>query len=88
MLRRGKILITVVCSLIVICGAFCVWQFVTLQKAHSTFENYYAFRGCSQLLERGTDYGVCKTSSGQTEKIVLYHGRWYLDGDLPELGFL
>jgi hypothetical protein len=63
-------------------------QYVSyLRKAHSTFENYYAFRGCVQLLDRTSDYGICKTGSGQTIKIVKYQDRWYLDGDLPVCDF-
>ena len=58
--------------------------FAYLRKAHSTFENYYVFRGCVQLLEKTDTYGTCKTNSGQVIKIVKYNnGRWYLDGDLP-----
>ena len=64
-----------------------VYQYFYLKKAHSTFENYYAFRGCTQLLERTNDYGLCKIASGQTIKIILFDGKWYLDGDLP-CGFL
>jgi len=57
-----------------------------LNVAHSTFENYYKFRGCTELLERTDTYGLCKTGSGQTIKIVKYQGRWFLDGDLPGQG--
>ena len=57
------------------------WFF--LRKAHSTFDNYYTFRGCVQLLEKEKEFGICKTNSGQTIKIVKYHDKWYLDGDLP-----
>ena len=66
---------------------FGIYQFLYLRKAHSTFENYYAFRGCQQLLKRTADYGLCKVGSGQTIKIVKFQGKWYLDGDLP-CGFL
>ena len=62
---------------------FGVFQVRMLNKAHSTFDNYYAFRGCTQLITKTPTYGICKTGSGQTIKIVLYHGKWYLDGDLP-----
>jgi hypothetical protein len=58
-------------------------QFFLLRAAHSTFENYYAFRGCVQLIDKGADYGICKTSSGDTIKIVEIQGKWYLDGDGP-----
>ena len=60
--------------------------FAYLRKAHSTFENYYVFRGCVQLLEKTDAYGMCKTDSGKTIKIVKYNNRWYLDGDLPVCG--
>lgn len=58
-------------------------HFFILRKAHSTFENYYAFRGCKQLLEKKADYGICKTENNQTIKIVKFNDKWYLDGDLP-----
>jgi hypothetical protein len=58
-----------------------------LKKAHSTFENYYAFRGCTELIEQTNTYGVCQTKSGQTIKIVKFDNRWFLDGDLP-CGFI
>jgi len=54
-----------------------------LRKAHSTFEDYYAFRGCVKLLERTRDYGLCQINTGQIIKIVKYQNRWFLDGDLP-----
>ncbi len=58
-------------------------QYLLLRKAHSTFANYYAFRGCVQLLQQTSEYGICKIQSGQTIKIVKFQGKWYLDGDLP-----
>jgi hypothetical protein len=64
-----------------------VYQYFYLKKAHSTFEDYYAFRGCIQLLQRTNDYGLCKIASGRMIKIVKFNGNWYLDGDLP-CGFL
>jgi len=67
-----------------ICGAYWV---LYLQKAHSTFENYYNFRGCVQLMSKTDNYGICKTASGKTIKIVKFQDKWYLDGDLP-CGFL
>jgi hypothetical protein len=62
-------------------------QILFLRKAHSTFENYYAFRGCTQLIEKTPDYGTCKLNKGQTIKIVRFKDKWYLEGDLP-CGFL
>lgn len=68
---------------IVFFGAAAFYQIRMLNKAHSSFEDYYAFRGCTTLLERADTYGICKTGSGSTIKIVKYEGKWYLDGDLP-----
>ena len=73
--------------LIVFIVALGVNQIFVLRKAHSSFENYYAFRGCTELVERGSDYGVCRVSSGKTIKIVQFEGKWYLDGDLPNCGY-
>lgn len=64
-----------------------VRQVHELDKAHSTFENYYTYRGCKELIERTENYGLCKTDAGKTIKIVKYQGKWYLEGDLP-CGFL
>ncbi len=58
-----------------------------LRQAHSSFESYFAFRGCTELLEKTDHYGLCKDSSGQTIMIVTYDGKWYLDGDLPHCWF-
>ncbi len=66
-------------------AVFCVVlnQYFVLKKAHSTFEDYYAFRGCTELVKKTPDYGICKIKSGITIKIVKYNNKWYLDGDLP-----
>jgi hypothetical protein len=58
-------------------------QFFIVQNAHTSFENYYKFRGCSTLVSKSIDSAVCKLSSGESIKIVLYQNKWYLDGDLP-----
>ena len=82
-----KIIFSIACLLVllaIVAGSYQVWY---LRIAHSTFQNYYNFRGCVQLLEKTDTYGTCRTSSGQTIKIVLYEGRWFLDGDLPGQGF-
>jgi hypothetical protein len=63
-----------------------LYQIYILRIAHSSFENYYKFRGCVQLLEKTDTYGTCKISSGETIKIVEFQGKWYLDGDLPYPG--
>lgn len=73
--------------LILVCLILGLYQIHTLKIAHSTFENYYKFRGCVELIEKTDLYGTCRTSSGEIIKIVRYQGRWFLDGDLPD-GFL
>ncbi len=80
---KNKIAIVIIILAVILIFAFGVEQIFILRKAHSTFENYYAFRGCVQLLDKAADYGVCKTASGQTIKIVKFQNRWYLNGDLP-----
>jgi hypothetical protein len=85
-LKNRKVVISLLFTGIAI-GFLGIYQILYLQKAHSTFENYYAFRGCVQLLEKTQEYGMCKTKSGETIKIVKFRGKWFLDGDLP-CGFL
>jgi len=82
-LRNKKITLAVIGIIVVVFAAFAIDQFFVLQKAHSTFDNYYAFRGCAQLLSRTDTSGVCKTASGDTITIVLINGKWYLQGDGP-----
>ncbi len=80
---KNKIFWIVSLCLVLAGGTFAVYQWNYLRIAHSTFENYYAFRGCTQLMSRTDTSGVCKTTDGQTITIVEYHGRWFLQGDLP-----
>ena len=86
-MRLNKITIVIIILALILLVLFCLNYFLFLQKAHSTFENYYAFRGCVQLLNKTDDYGFCKTVSGKTIKIVKFQNKWYLGGDLP-CGFL
>jgi hypothetical protein len=81
-----KLLIPVILLLLLIIS-FGIYQVQMLKKAHSTFENYYAFRGCVKLISKTADAGFCQIASGQTIKIVKFDNRWFLDGDLP-CGFL
>lgn len=80
---KNKAVIAGLISLVVLIVVFGINQIFILRQAHSTFENYYAFRGCTQLLLKSQDYGICKTDKGQAVKIVKFQGKWYLDGDLP-----
>lgn len=76
-------------SVIVILGIIILFivlnqtYFAYLRKAHSTFEDYFKFRGCVELIEKTDTYGICRLDSGKTIKIVKFENRWYLDGDLP-----
>lgn len=80
---RNKIVIVIAIIIVVLILVSGTSYWLYLRKAHSTFENYYAFRGCTQLISTTTDSGTCRTGSGQIIKIVEYQGKWYLDGDLP-----
>ena len=80
-------IILVVALIILVIVALGVCYIIYLNNAHSTFENYYNFLGCVQLIEKTDTYGICKLSSGQTIKLVKFKNKWYLDGDLPYPGF-
>ena len=86
-IKKYKNIILAAIILIVAIIIFGIYQVQTLNKAHSTFENYYAFRGCSELIDKTDVSGVCQLDSGKTIKIVKFNDKWYLDGDLP-CGFL
>jgi hypothetical protein len=79
------IVLVLICFAALFAASYLYIQY--LHKAHSTFENYYKFRGCVQLLQRTDTYGICKVNSGETIKIVKYQNKWYLDGDLPVCTF-
>ena len=81
--HNKKIVWVIIGVVVLVLVALAVDQFFILQKAHSTFDNYYAFRGCTQLLSKTDTSGVCKTASGATITIVEIDGRWYLQGDGP-----
>lgn len=67
----------------VIGAAFLGYQVYATNLAHTSFDRYYAFRGCTELIDRTDTYADCKTKSGQTIKIVLIDNKWYLEGDGP-----
>ncbi len=82
-----KLKIIFITLLILILAGFAINWILILRKAHSTFEDYYKFRGCVELVQRTPDYGTCKLSNGQIIKIVKFQQKWYLDGDLPHCWF-
>ena len=67
---------------IFIIGLGAYWV-VYLAWAHRSFDNYYKFRGCTELVSKTDDAGLCKIKDGSTIKLVKYQNKWYLDGDLP-----
>jgi hypothetical protein len=70
----------ILCAVVIAFLSYTIYQ---TSLAHTTFERYYAFRGCVALIDKTDTYGDCRLANGQTIKMVLYNGRWYLDGDLP-----
>jgi hypothetical protein len=68
---------------IVLLGGLGTWQVLYLQKAHSTFDNYAAFRGCMQITSQTDTQGTCVTNSGESITIVKFDNKWFLQGDLP-----
>lgn len=62
--------------------ASCATYLFYLKQAHSSFESYYAFRGCVQLIEKTDTYATCKLPNGNIIKLVQVDSKWYLDGDL------
>ena len=51
--RPFLILICLVILALILCGVYWIY---TLRVAHSSFENYYNFRGCVQLIEKTDTY--------------------------------
>ena len=80
---KNKTLWGIIILLVIIVGGFVVYQVYTTRLAHTTFDRYYAFRGCVQLIDKTDTYGDCKLANGQNIKIVLINNKWYLDGDGP-----
>ncbi len=76
---KNSIIFAVLILLIGVCGLYWVH---TLRVAHSSFDNYYKFRGCTELVEKTDTYATCKLSSGENIKLVQVGGKWFLDGDL------
>lgn len=70
-------------ALVFILAVIAAWQIATLRIAHSSFDNYAAFRGCETVTSRTGSMGTCTTNAGQSITIVKYDGRWFLKGDLP-----
>ena len=69
-------------SFFILFGVFFVYEGINTYNAHSTFLGYCNWRGLEPI-NQTSNYGYCNSSSGQIYKIVLFNGRWYLGGDLP-----
>ncbi len=83
--RHKTFVITV--AIILLAGlSFFTYESRSLATAHSTFENYYAFRGCTELVDRTDTYGDCRLRDGSTIRIVKFDKKWFLEDDLPECG--
>ena len=82
--RKNIIFETIILLVVIILSFFWINK---LRVAHSTFQNYYNFRGCESLIEKADTYGTCKLASGNIIKLVKFQNKWYLDDDLPNPGF-
>ncbi len=79
--------ILIISILVIVFGAFMIYEMIQTYKAHETFDGYCKWRGLI-VESKSSDYGYCKNPQNNEEiKIVLFKNRWYLDGDLP-CGFL
>lgn len=76
--------ILIVIGVVVVLGAFFAYQVHRLTIAHSTFENYYKFRGCKTTIVKTETYGDCQLADGSTIRMVKFNDAWFLDGDLPQ----
>ena len=88
-LLARKNLLIILAVIIIFCalGFFVIHQMTTTYNAHNTFDGYCKWRGLV-VVNKFSDYGYCQDlRTGKEFKIVLYNGRWFLDGDLP-CGFL
>jgi len=83
MKAKTKMVLISLSLLVLILVILGIFYIIYLNKAHSTFENYYHFRGCKELVNKTADDGYCRLASGEIIKIVKYQDKWYLDGDLP-----
>ena len=82
--QRKKIMIGVVAGMIVAAlSVLVVAQIIKVTEAHRTLENYSAFRGCVEQLQKADDWATCRLATGAIIKMVMVNGKWYLDGDLP-----
>ncbi len=82
-MSKGKRILGSIAIAVVAVGAFLGYQVYRTNAAHSSFENYYAFRGCQELIEKTDSFATCRLADGSIIKLVLINNKWYLDGDGP-----
>jgi hypothetical protein len=82
-MSKNKSLWGIIVLILIVGGAFVAYRTYATNLAHTTFERYYAFRGCTELIDRTDTYGDCRLANGQTIKIILINNKWYLEGDGP-----
>lgn len=58
-----------------------VYWFIPLQQARNSFDALFSYKGCLVLVERGSNYGVCKAKNNKTIKMETYKGKWFAEGD-------
>lgn len=80
---KNKTAIGVIIVLAVIAISAGLYWNSYLEKAHSTFENYAAFRGCTSTSNKTATSSDCVLKSGGSIKLVEIHNKWYLEGDGP-----
>jgi hypothetical protein len=73
--------IVIITIIIAIVLNIVISQLVITRNAHSSFENYYKYRGCSELISKSASSALCNLPSGETIKLVEVKGKWYTDGD-------
>lgn len=79
--KKDIMSLVIIILVLAVFGMAFAWTY-QLKKAHSSFENYSAFRGCVKVTERTLTSGSCITSSGENIKIIkAENGKWYLNGD-------
>ena len=72
-----------VLAVLLACGILFAYKVYTTNLAHTTFDRYYAFRGCVQLVDKTDTYGDCLLAGGEEIRMVFINGKWYLEGDGP-----
>lgn len=84
-MKKKILIVSLIISivLVLLVFGFMTYQVITTYEAHGTFDGYCKWRGL-EIVNQSNDFGYCRDAvSGQVFKIVLFNGRWYLDGDLP-----